>query len=247
MTILIHTYDGTQVALESASGETLAKTIFLSRLWHDVPLCSGLGKCGLCRVRYVTDAPHPTREENRKLGPKALAQGWRLSCLHPSEPCEIELPEPSRSQRAVRTIEKTGDFSLAVDLGTTSLHWTALVDSVPVTSGQELNPQMGLGSEIMSRLAVSSTAEGRFVLRALITDRLTELVQTISATLCGCCIGLTVSGNSAMTYILLGKKPDDLASAPYTLSYTGGDKKILGRHSLRPTFRHSSPHSWEQT
>jgi len=229
LSIRIHTHDGGRFALDPHAGDTLARTIFLSRLWHGVPLCSGLGKCGLCRVRFITDAPEANSDERRKLGADAVADGWRLACLHPSAPCEIELPEPRRSQRAVRTLKPgSGDFKLAVDLGTTSIHWTALVDDEPVATGSELNPQTGLGSEVMSRLAAAATPEGRFVLRALITDRITDLVRLAARNLGGECVGLAVSGNPAMTYILLGKKPDDLASAPYTLSYTGGDEKKLG-------------------
>lgn len=229
MSILIHTFDGGRFALEPKPGDTLARTIFLSRLWHGVPLCSGLGKCGLCRVRYLADAPEPGREELKKLGRDKLDQGWRFSCLHPSEPCEIELPEPMRSPRAVRALRQAGgDFALAVDLGTTSLHWTALVDGEPAATGRELNPQMGMGSEVMSRLAAAADAEGRFVLRALITDRIAELAGLAARNLGGECIGLAVSGNPAMTYILLGKKPDGLATAPYELTYFGGDEKRLG-------------------
>lgn len=229
MNILIHTHDGGRFALEPKPGDTLARTIFLSRLWHGVPLCSGLGKCGLCRVRFVKDAPEPGRDELKKLGRDKLAQGWRLSCLHPSEPCEIELPEPVRSQRSVRSLgEGAGDFALAVDLGTTSIHWTALVGGKAVATGRELNPQMGMGSEVMSRLAAAATAEGRFVLRALVADRISELAETASRNLGGNCIGLAVSGNPAMTYILLGMKPDGLASAPYELTYFGGDERRLG-------------------
>ena len=228
LSILIHTHNGERFALEPHSGDTLARTIFLSRLWHGVPLCSGLGKCGLCRVRYLADAPDAHGDELRKLGREAVDLGWRLSCLHPSEPCEVELPEPTRSKRSVRIIrKKTGDFHLAVDLGTTSIHWSALVGGEAVASGNELNPQIGLGSEVMSRLAAAATPEGRFVLRALITDRITELAQLAADRLDGQCVGLAVSGNPAMTYILLGKEPDDLAAAPYTLSYTGGDEKTL--------------------
>jgi uncharacterized 2Fe-2S/4Fe-4S cluster protein (DUF4445 family) len=201
----------------------------MSRLWHGVPLCSGLGKCGLCRVRYHGDAPEHTRDELKKLGRAAIDQGWRLACLHPSEPCELELPAPVRSARAMRTLNPaSGDFTLAVDLGTTSVHWTALSNGIPVATGQELNPQTGMGSEVMSRLAAAATAEGRFVLRALITDRLTEIASIAARNMGGTCTGLAVSGNPAMTYILLGKKPDDLAAAPYTLSYLGGDEKKLG-------------------
>ncbi|MCJ2162998.1 MULTISPECIES: ASKHA domain-containing protein [unclassified Pseudodesulfovibrio] len=229
MSILIHTHDGGRFALEPKTGDTLARTIFLSRLWHGVALCSGLGKCGLCRVRFLKDTPEPGRDEVRKLGHEAVALGWRLACLHPSKPCEIELPEPVRSPRAVRTLaQNSGDFTLAVDLGTTSIHWTALRNGKPVVTGRELNPQTGMGSEVMTRLAAAATAEGRFVLRALVTDRIAELATLTAHNLGGKCLGLAVSGNPAMTYILLGKKPDDLATAPYTLSYTGGDEKKLG-------------------
>lgn len=229
MSILIHTHDGGRFALEPHAGDTLARTIFLSRLWHGVPLCSGLGKCGLCRVQFLSDAPEANSDELRKLGNEAVADGWRLACLHSSEPCEIKLPEPVRSKRAIRTLDgRKGDFQLAVDLGTTTIHWSALVDDRPVATGNELNPQIGMGSEVMSRLATAATAEGRFVLRALVTDRIVELVRLAARNLGGKCTGLAVSGNPAMTYILLGKKPDDLASAPYTLSYTGGDEKKLG-------------------
>jgi len=228
VSIRIHAHTGEHVALQPKSGESLAQTIFLGGLWRGVPLCSGLGKCGLCRVRFVGDAPTHTADEVKKLGEEAIAQGWRLACLHPSEACEIELPEPVRSKRTAHTLaDTTGDFSLAVDLGTTSIHWTALVDDTPVTSGQELNPQIGLGAEVMSRLAVAAPPEGRTILRDLIIDRLTELVQTTAAMLGGSCTTLVVSGNSVMTYILLGREPDDLATAPYTLSYTGGDEQHL--------------------
>lgn len=236
MSILIHTHDGARFALEPKQGDTLAKTIFLSRLWHGVALCSGLGKCGLCRVRFISDAPESNRDELKKLGQDALDQGWRLACLHPSEACEIELPAPVRSQRAVKAHSAaTGDFALAVDLGTTSIHWSVLANGERVASGSELNPQTGLGSEVMTRLAAASNAEGRFVLRALITDRLTELAMIAANNMGGTCTGLAVSGNSAMTYILLGKKPDDLATAPYVLSYTGGDEKKLGAN-LPPAY-----------
>ncbi len=229
MSIIIHTHDGGRIALEPCEGDTLARTIFLSRLWYGVALCSGLGKCGLCRVRFLSDPPGFNREELKKLGREAVFDGWRLACLHQSVPCEIELPEPVRTARAVRSQPGvSGDFALAVDLGTTSIHWSVLSGTEPVASGQELNPQTGLGSEVMSRLAAAGTTEGRFVLRALVTDRLTELVRTATDVMGGSCTGLAVSGNSAMVYILLGKKPDDLATAPYELSYTAGEEKTLG-------------------
>ncbi len=229
MSILVHTHDGDQITLAPSDGDTLAKTLFLSTIWQGVALCSGLGKCGLCRVRYVDDAPGFNREELKKLGRQAIDEGWRLSCFHQSKACEIEVPEPKRSKQARKAhSEDKGDYALAVDLGTTSIHWSVLIDGKRMSSGHELNPQMGLGSEVMSRLAVASTKEGRKILQSLVTDHLTDLIQATDEDMQGHCTKLAISGNSAMTYILLGKEPDDLAAAPYALSYTGGDEQEIG-------------------
>ena len=89
-----------------AQGQTLAQAIFLAELWDGVPLCAGLGKCGLCRVRYLSTPPAPAAEELKRLGAEAVALGWRLSCLHPAESCHIELPEPKRSARPRSTSSK---------------------------------------------------------------------------------------------------------------------------------------------
>ncbi len=153
VSILVHTHDGAALTLEPNPGDTLAHTIFLSRIWRDVALCSGLGKCGLCKVRYISDAPEPTRDELKKLGQDALDIGWRLACLHPSETCEIEIPKPVRSQRMLRMRgTDVGDYALAVDLGTTSIHSSVLINGKQKAVTQELNPQAGMGSEVMSAL-----------------------------------------------------------------------------------------------
>ena len=65
--LLLH--DGTQRSLAPEPGQTLAQAIFLAGLWEGVPLCAGLGKCGLCRVRFQDAAPEPRAEETRRLAP----------------------------------------------------------------------------------------------------------------------------------------------------------------------------------
>jgi ferredoxin len=55
--IRIQTHDARTLELAPAQGQTLAQAIFLADLWDGVPLCAGLGKCGLCRVRYLSAPP----------------------------------------------------------------------------------------------------------------------------------------------------------------------------------------------
>lgn len=222
-------HDGSRRELAPAPGQTLAQAIFLARLWDGVPLCAGLGKCGLCRVRFADSAPEPRAEETRRLGAEAVADGWRLSCLHPADSaddCDIELPEPRRSvarrSPGHAAGKVSGPVALAVDLGTTSIHWTALSGGEAVASGQGLNPQMGLGSEVMSRLAYAAKPGGAEVLRRLVLDRLRELAGAA-----GEVTRLCVAGNSAMTYLLLGLPLGGLARAPYRLDYAGGELRRL--------------------
>ncbi|EGY26235.1 ferredoxin [Desulfovibrio sp. A2] len=113
---------------------------------------------------------------------------------------------------------------LAIDLGTTTLHWSALApDGRRVAHGAELNPQMGAGSEVMSRLAVASSPAGLATLRRLAL----AAVGRIAAGLPGPVRGLCVAGNTAMTAILLGRGVSGLATAPYRLDYAGGTAETL--------------------
>lgn len=234
--IIIHAHGRERLTTPETSERSLAQTLFLLGLWEDVPLCSGLGKCGLCRVRYLSDAPKPHREEAFKFSREELAAGWRLSCLHPSEKCRIELPAPMRTQKKT-TLKSTGqgDFSLAVDLGTTSIHWTALMGADVIARGTRLNPQMGLGSEIMSRLAFAAHVEGARTLRELVLAAIHDIITTLEASLNGHCSALAVSGNPAMTSILLDLDVSGLATAPYRLDYSGDEQYSL-ESTLPPAF-----------
>ncbi|MGE4290902.1 MAG: ASKHA domain-containing protein [Desulfovibrio sp.] len=223
--IVITPPEGPPRKTEADPGRTLAQAIFLLGLWGNVPLCSGLGKCGLCRVRFVRAAPDARREEIARLGQEAVAQGWRLACLHPALPCEIELPRPSRAARPRRegSLASSGENALAVDLGTTTLHWAVLQDGSVTLSGSELNAQIGLGSEVMARLAFALRPGGAESLRGLILDQLKYLAASLNLPLEALC----VAGNPAMLALLLGREPSRLAFAPYALPLQGGRSEQL--------------------
>lgn len=228
-TIQMTTHAGDTLTCPADGSRTLVRVLFDFGMWKDVPLCAGLGKCGLCRVRFRADAPPPKREEIRRLSPEHIDDGWRFSCLHPAEACDIEIPKPVRTARTRKQAETTyhGPFRLAVDLGTTSIHWAALAEGRTAASGTELNPQIALGSEVMSRLALAQTPEGNALLRNLVIDRIRELCSDLSQQFDGPCESISVCGNSAMTYILLGMNVDGLASAPYRLDWRGGEPMNL--------------------
>ncbi|MCG9738739.1 PepSY domain-containing protein [Shewanella insulae] len=80
-----------QLTLLSPDGEPLESLILapgnlLDGLNQDrsrIPSqCGGGGQCGMCRVRFVEQAPQATPEEQARLKQEHLAQGIRLSCQH---------------------------------------------------------------------------------------------------------------------------------------------------------------------
>ena len=117
----------------AAPGDDLARAVWLGGLAAPVPLCSGLGRCGRCRVRFhdLSVAPDPLPEEEEILGPGLLARGWRLACRRQITDAmgpELHLDVPAPEKMTVMTtaapsLPKQEHLALAVDLGTTSLYW----------------------------------------------------------------------------------------------------------------------------
>ena len=203
--------------------ETIAQAVWLSGKVEPVALCSGLGHCGLCRVRFKNPqlAPNPSPDERYVLGETAIEQGWRLGCRHLSQAgITIEVPAGRASgEHTEQTIKRASEVLVAVDLGTTSIHWKAVSPQGAVLAcGRCLNPQLGAGSDVMSRVAEALKPDGRSRLRSLLVQTLHNIVQKTPARVSACC----VAGNTAMTAILLDKDPSGLAGAPYAIPDAGG-------------------------
>jgi len=227
-----------RVAAEA--GETLARALFRAGFFVGVPLCAGLGRCGRCRARFLTEAPPPRPAERRRLGPEELAAGYRLTCLHPAlggERLALDDPGPapaySRPADAQPRLDSAGPLGLAVDLGTTGLAWRLLAraDGRVLDEGRGVNPQLGAGGEVISRLAYALEADGGDYLRRLVLDVLVRLVAGAGGPVTELC----VAGNSAMLSILCDKPLSGLARAPYHLAWTAGETVDLGAN-LPPAY-----------
>lgn len=203
------------------AGQTLAQTIWLSGQLSPPALCSGLGCCGACRVRFLEGAPEPCDADSAILGAETVRGGWRLACRHAAVAgMVVELPPPPSEKRKRMDIRPdAGPFRLAVDLGTTSIHWL-LLDGTghEAASGQALNPQMGAGSDVVSRLAAARNREGRERLGHLVIRFLQRVVSDVGVPVAELCI----AGNTAMTSILLNEDVAGLCAAPYRLTEPGG-------------------------
>lgn len=222
--------------IRPSSDHTLAQAMFLAGVWPRRAYCAGLGRCGLCAVRYVADASDPLPEEQDALSKANLELGWRLACRRPALPgLRIELPfafpQAASSHEGLSLkgpfLERAADkeLCLAVDLGTTSVHWQLADTSGMLAQGEELNPQLAAGSEVMSRLGFAlGHPDNARMLRDVIIQWLEPLVTAAQVE------RMCVAGNSVMTALLLGWPLEGLATAPYNLPGSGGIWTRLAAH-----------------
>ncbi|QJT10877.1 ASKHA domain-containing protein [Oceanidesulfovibrio marinus] len=256
MGFIIKRTNGATRTVEPRPGRTLAQEIFAHGFLPPRPLCSGLGRCGLCRVRFEDASLAPAAEpsEQELLAPEEIADGWRLACRRQAQAVPdgavIFAPDieqdgrrmhadatPDAKPSATRGAAGEGPVGLclAVDLGTTSLHWAAMQNEICVAHGVELNPQLGAGSEVMSRIGYALDPDGARELQALVVDRLEALADSLPAMLDAdvrveqvCLVG-----NTAMTAIAQGRSVDGLARAPYRLEYPGDAESPLSERLPR--------------
>ncbi len=224
----------------SAAGQTVARCVYTSGLVPAPALCSGLGRCGACRMRFLSEVPLPKGDDALYFSQTELERGWRLACRHaPRNGMIVELPGAQDAAMSAEHISPApfppsgtglhapGRLTVAVDMGTTSLHWSALMDGTRLFSGQMGNPQMGAGSEVMSRLAFARERDGALTLQRLMQNGLRDIVAEVSARAEAPVQELCIAGNTVMTCLLLGKNTAGLAAAPYSLSYRGGTVETL--------------------
>ncbi len=214
---------------------SLAQALWLSGKLSPLPLCSGLGRCGLCRIRFISQAPSFTETEENILGTEAINNGWRLSCKHTlknifnaQESIDIEVPystfkkshnNDSHTQKHsfVSNSDQEERIFLAVDLGTTSFCWQTLsAQGKILQSGKYLNPLMGAGADIISRLRYAMQPQGAKELAHILQENLQELLNNLPPVKEIC-----LAANTAMSALFLQKDITSLAHAPYSLPYAG--------------------------
>ncbi len=226
MHINVHTQDST-IYISADSGQSLAEAIWLSGKLSPLPLCSGLGRCGQCKVLFNSPAPKPHAMELKLLSASDIERGIRLACRHileslnpnPAGNIEITLHSNSIPEQNIEVSTSEKSALLAVDLGTTSLHWQALSTTGNIIAkGQQINPQMGAGSDIVSRLAFAMKPEGTKILSDLVVNSLINITKNLPPV-----TEICLAANTAMSGIFLQKNIKSLAAAPYSLPLHGNN------------------------
>jgi uncharacterized 2Fe-2S/4Fe-4S cluster protein (DUF4445 family) len=206
------------------SRKTYAQNLFTYGLIRERPLCSGLGLCGQCKIKFVSNSPKPKPKDLQILSPRELELGYRLACIHfPESNQKIEIPS-TKDYFNFSKKSQSPAVCLGIDLGTTTIKWALIHADKQVSKGQCLNPQMGAGAEVVSRLAFALESEkNRQLLTTLVQAKVGQIVSKAGENKCP----LVLAGNPAMIYLFLGLEVRELSFAPFNLNYWGGCEELL--------------------
>ncbi len=211
----LHTTDGQTLEVRSST-MPYTQILFEAGLLQNTPLCAGAGRCGMCRIRFMDNPPEPTADDLHFFDPDELVDGWRLGCRHlTDQPREFFFPQ----QCGVSELPAVRGSNLVVDIGTTRIKWATGAHGVWSDEFALLNPQMGVGSEIMARLRhAQASAKGRVMMQDVLVAKLDELIRQTGAT------HICVTGNSTMIALLSKADPAPLATVPYSLPLSAGEE-----------------------
>lgn len=111
-------------------------------------------------------------------------------------------------------------YGLAVDLGSSTVV-IRLLDLISRKTKDEMsfhNPQIEIGTDILTRIHFAAQEGGLSELQGLIIDRLNHKIDQLAqknGISAGSIVGMSVAGNTTMTHLFLGLDPYWLCREPY--------------------------------
>lgn len=190
-------------------------------LWQAMP-CGGLGQCGRCRVRAVNGDLPLTEADREMLGASETAAGYRLACqAKVTRGMLLELPEEASDFYIPGTVSsghekgpEGGAFSIAVDLGTTTLCLARVMDGVVTGDYRVLNRQRSYGADVMSRIHAAMSGHGE-ALRRLVCEDILAGIKALGGDAGELPERIVIAGNTTMMRLLAGEDVAGLAAWPF--------------------------------
>lgn len=208
-------------SLEVERGTFLQDVLFA----HGVEFpCGGRGRCRGCRVKVLEGLLAETPEQQAILTAQELSTGWRLACRSMAGgPLTLEIAQwqtPILADYSSFAFTPSEGLGVVVDLGTTTLvaQLLDLRTSHVLAVRTGLNPQMGYGSDVMSRIHFAVIEGGQRKLEQLIRRRIGAMVADLqlSPRSGGERIRhVVVVGNTVMHHLFCGIDLEPLAHSPF--------------------------------
>jgi uncharacterized 2Fe-2S/4Fe-4S cluster protein (DUF4445 family) len=208
-------------SLEVERGAPLQDVLFA----HGVEFpCGSRGRCRGCRIKVLEGWLPETPEQQEILSPQELASGWRLACRScAAGPLTLEIAQwqtPILADYSTFAFTAAEGLGVAVDLGTTTL----VAQLLDLRTGHvlavrtALNPQMGHGSDVMSRVHFAVIEGGQRKLEQVIRKRIGAMIAELQASPRS---GgervrrVVVVGNTVMHHLFCGIDVEPLAHSPF--------------------------------
>ena len=225
--------DGKKISLQAPKGRQLKGLIADAGIFFSMP-CGGTGRCGKCKVRFLSGAPRPNTLDSSFLTAKEIEDGYRLLCrCMVTEDCEIEIDGTASKEEQIEVEssyktrvkdkmkpEDVTGWGIAIDIGTTTLE-AMLVglnkdkerEIFEITSG--INHQRSFGADVIARIAAAGEGHAG------------ELQRTVQEDISGLVSELTtnnkvskldyicITGNTTMLHLLRGYDVSGLGKYPY--------------------------------
>ena len=207
--------------------------------------CGGRGVCGKCAVELHGEVSPPDQMEEKagtRLVCRAILLGDAEAIL--PETRRMESIELGRYRKLAPRDPMPGKYGAAIDIGTT----TVALSLFDLASGEclaecgVLNPQASVSSDVMGRIGAACSGE-LSRLQTLVTGAVDGLLDRASAE-AGIekekIESLTVTGNTAMLYLLTGRNPETLSHAPFEADCLfDGTVELGGREAYLPPSMHA--------
>lgn len=200
--------------------------------------CGGAGKCGKCAITLSGAVSTPTAAEKHA--------GVRLSCQTVLlDDAAVWLPDSAGMEQIQLSAAVTGAapmagrYGAAVDIGTTTLALSLYQLSAGELLAQStaLNPQTAVAADVIGRIKAAMEGELAHLsemIRSAIKNLLSEACTRARVTEAEVDV-LILTGNTTMLYLLMGRDPASLSSAPFQADTLFGiEVDVLDRRGYLP-------------
>ena len=102
-------------SITTQAGGTLLDVAVACGIVLDTP-CGGGGRCGKCKVRFVSGEPWPTGADREFFVESSLREGWRLACCAVLDSdCVVEIPDSSLLSRRLQVMASSSQAGGAIE------------------------------------------------------------------------------------------------------------------------------------
>ncbi len=194
--------------------------------------CGKKGTCKKCKAQMTGNISN-----NENLTCQTRLLGDAEVILRQSDSIE-QIQQGTKNQFEV-IAPLSSNYGAAIDIGTTTvvLNLCDLSTGAVLTNCAKLNSQTAIAADVMGRIDAALKGKLKILQQQILSD-ISELLSTACRKAdieCSAVESMVITGNTTMLYLLTGKNPQSLATAPFEADELFGcETEILGIKTYLP-------------